>query len=54
MIGPINPNPYIYWLNKNVLPGVYSEPSQTFEIKLFVKIRGRHSELFYKIVVTKE
>ena len=35
MIGPINPNPYIHWLNKNVLPEVYSEPSQTPEMKLF-------------------
>ena len=54
MIGLINTNPYIYWLNKNVLPEVYSEPSQTSEMKFFVKIRGRHSELFLKIVVAKE
>ena len=54
MIGPINTNPYIYWLNKNVLPEVYSEPSQTSEMKFFVKIQGRHSELFLKIVVAKE
>ena len=34
MIGPINPNPYMHWLNKKMLPGVYSESSQTSEMKL--------------------
>ena len=29
MIGPINPNPYIHWLNKKILKEVYSEPSET-------------------------
>ena len=54
MIGPINPNPYINWLNKKILPEVYSEPSKISEMKLFVKIRSRHSALFIKIGVTKE
>ena len=54
MIGSINPNPYIHWLNKKILPDVYSEPSQTSEMKLFVKVRSRHSELFSKIGITKE
>ena len=54
MTGPINPNSYIHWLNKKILPEVYSEPSQTSEMKLFVKIRSRHSELFLKIGVIKE
>ena len=54
MIGPINPNPYIHWLNKKILPEVYSEPSQASEMNLFVKIQSRHSELFLKIGVTKK
>ena len=54
MIEPINPNPYIHQLNKKILPEVYSEPSQTYELKLFVNIRSRHSELLLKIGVTKE
>ena len=54
MIGPINPIPYMHLLNKKILPEVYSEPSQTSGMKLFVKIRSRHSELFLKIGVTKE
>ena len=54
MIGPINPNTYMHWLNEKILPEVYSEPSQTSEMELFVKIRSRHSELFLKIGVTKE
>ena len=54
MIGPINPNHYIHWLNKKIVPEVYLEPSQTSEMKLFVKIRSRHSELFLKTGVTIE
>ena len=54
MIGPINPNTYMHWLNEKILPEVYSEPSQTSEMELFVKIRSRHPELFLKISVTKE
>ena len=54
MIGPINPNTYMHWLNEKLLPQVYSEPSQTSERELFVKIRSRHSELFLKIGVTME
>ena len=54
MIEPINPIPYIHWLNKKILPEVYSEPSQTSEMELFVKIQSRHSELFLKIGVNKE
>ena len=54
MIGPINPNSYIHWLNEKLLPDVYSEPSQTSKMKLFVKLRSWHSELFLKIGVTKE
>ena len=54
MIGLINPNPYILWLNKKILPEVYSEPSQTSKMALFVKIQRRHSELFLKIGVTKK
>ena len=54
MIEPINPNSYIHWLNEKLLPDVYSEPSQTSKMKLFVKLRSWHSELFLKIGVTKE
>ena len=54
MIGPINPNPYINWFNKKILPEAYSEPSQTSEMELFVRIRSRHSGLFLKIGATKE
>ena len=54
MIGAINPNTYMHWLNEKILPEVYSEPNQTSEMELFVKIRSRHSELFLKIGVTKE
>ena len=54
MIRPINPNPYIHWLNKKILPEVYSEPSQTSEMKLFVKMPSRHSKLSLKIGFTKE
>ena len=54
MIGPINTNPIYIGLTKKILPEIYSEPSQTSEMKLFVKIRNRHSELFLKIGVTKE
>ena len=54
MIEPINPIPYIHWLNKKILPEVYSEPSQTSEMELFVKIQSRHSALFLKIGVNKE
>ena len=54
MIEPKNPNRCIHWLNKKLLPEVYSEPSQKFKTEFFVKIRSRHSELFLKIGVTKE
>ena len=52
--GPINRNTYMHWLNEKLLPEVYLEPNQTSEIKLFVKIRRRHSELFLKIGVFLE
>ena len=42
MIGPINPYPYIHWLNEKILPEVYSESSQTSKMELFMKIRSRH------------
>ena len=38
MIGPINPNPYVHWLNEKILPKVYSEPSPTSKMNCFVKI----------------
>ena len=44
----------IHWLNDKILPDVYSDPSQTSEMELFMKIRIRHSELFLKIGVTKK
>ena len=53
-IEPINPNTYIYWLNPKILLGVYSEPSQTYEMEIFVFLLSSHSELFLKIGVTKE
>ena len=40
------------WLNDKILPDVYSEPSQTSEMELFVKMQNIHSELFLKIGVT--
>ena len=52
MIGSINSNPHIHWLNKKILPQVHLEPSQTSEMRLFVKIQSRHSELFFKLGVT--
>ena len=54
MIGSINPNTYINWLNEKILPDVYSEPSQTSETQIFVKIPSKHSEVLLKIGVTKE
>ena len=44
----------IHWLNDKILPDVYSEPSQTSEMELFMKIRSTHSEMFLKIGVTKK
>ena len=54
MIGPFNSSPYIQWLNKKIQPEVYSEPSQTSHMKLYMKMQSRNSELFLKIGVTKE